>query len=236
MRSLGTRRVALFAGAATVTAVALAGCSAGQVAATAVDMSAIQGVNAQSTTGSVLIRNLAVMYNGTAGYPPGANAPIGVNLYNQTTSAITVLVSSAAPPSNVDTPPDGVVIAQQVGLLGGTPSASATPSVTPSATPSESSSGAPSKPASAAPSASPTPDVQPARITIAPLGSVSFLPGDTETLEAIGLSDKLIPGNQLSLVFRFSDGSPDLTVLAPVTTPLSPAPRASGVPGEDSEG
>ena len=228
MRSLGTRRVALFAGAATVAAVALAGCSAGQVAATAVDMSAIQGANAQSTTGSVLIRNLAVMYNGVAGYQPGANAPIGVHLYNQTTRTITVLVGSAPPPSTIDAPPKGVVIAQQVGLLGGTPSASATPSESPS--------GAPSKSASAAPSASPTPDVQPARITIAPLSNVSFLPGDTETLEAIGLSDKLIPGNQLSLVFRFSDGSPDLAVLAPVATPLSPAPRASGVPGEDSEG
>jgi hypothetical protein len=229
MRSLGTRRVALFAGAATVTAVALAGCSAGQVASTATDMSAIQGVNAQSTSGSVLIRNLAVKYDGIAGYQPGANAPIWVNLYNQTTSPITVLVSSAAPTS-ADAPSEGVVTAQQIGLLGGTPTASATPS----ATPSESSSGSPSN--SASPSASPTPDVQPARITIAPLGSVSFLPGDTQTLEAVGLSNTLMPGNQLSLVFRFSDGSSDLGVLAPVETPLSPAPRASGVPGEDVEG
>jgi hypothetical protein len=78
--------------------------------------------------------------------------------------------------------------------------------------------------------------VQPARITIAPLGSVSFLPGDTQTLEAVGLSNTLMPGNQLSLVFRFSDGSPDLSVLASVETPLSPAPRASGVPGENVEG
>jgi len=233
MRSLGTRRVALFAGAATVAAVALAGCSAGQVASTATDMSAIQGVNAQSTGGSVLIRDLAVKYNGTAGYPAGANAPIWVNLYNQTTSTITVLVGSA-PPTRADVPPTGVVTAQQIGLLGGTPTAPATPSAAPS--PSESSSTSPSESASAAPSASPTPDVQPARITIAPMGSVSFLPGDTETLEAVGLSDKLMSGNQLSLVFRFSDGSADLAVLAPVETPLSPAVRASGVPGENSEG
>ncbi|HEV7963040.1 MAG TPA: hypothetical protein VGP57_10935 [Actinoplanes sp.] len=223
MRSLGTRRVALFAGAATVTVVALAGCSAGQVASTATDMSAIQGVNAQSKSGSVLIRNLVVKYNGIAGYQPGANAPIWVNLYNQTTSQITVLVGSAAPTST-DAPSAGVVTAQQIGLLGGTPTASATPSESSSAS------------ASPTPSTPPTPDVQPARITIAPLGSVSFLPGDTQTLEAVGLSDTLMPGNQLSLVFRFSDGSPDLGVLAPVETPLSPAPRASGVPGENVEG
>jgi hypothetical protein len=231
MRSLGTRRVALFAGAATVTAVALAGCSAGQVAETSLKRPSNQGVNTANANGSVLIRNLAVMYDGVAGYQQGANARIGVNLYNQTTSAITVLVSSAPPPSDAGTPTKGVVIAQEIGLLGGTPAA---PSVTPSATPSVSSSASTS--ASPSPSVSPTPDVQPARITIAPLGSVSFLPGDTQTLEAVGLGGPLLPGNQLSLVFKFSDGSADLNVLAPVATPLVPAPRASGVPSEDVEG
>jgi hypothetical protein len=67
------------------------------------------------------------------------------------------------------------------------------------------------------------------------MGSVSFLPGDTETLEAVGLNGKLVSGHQLSLVFKFSDGSADLSVLAPVAIPLSPAPRESGLPGENVE-
>jgi hypothetical protein len=219
MRSLGTRRVALLAGAAAVAVVALAGCSAGQVAETSLKRPSNQGVNTQNTTGSVLIRNLAVSYNGPAGYQPGTNAPIEVNLYNQTANAITVAVTSAPAPSGA--PATGVVTAQQVGLLGGTAPASATPSVSASA------SAPATDPAAAAP--------QPARLTIAPMGSVSFLPGDTETLEAVGLNGKLVSGNQLSLVFKFSDGSADLSVLAPVAIPLSPAPRESGLPGENVE-
>jgi len=218
MRSLGTRRVALLAGAATVAVVALAGCSAGQVAETSLKKSSNQGVNAQNTTGSVLIRNLAVSYNGPAGYQPGANAPIEVNLYNQTTNAITVEVTSGPPASGA--PDAGVLTAKEIGVLGGTPSAADSPSPTPS----DSASTTPTEPAA-----------QPARITIGPLGSVTFLPGDTETLEAIGLNGKLVPGNQLSLIFKFSDGSADLPVLASVATPLSPAPRASGLSDENTE-
>ena len=51
MRSLGTRRVALFAGAVTVAAVALTGCSAGQVAETSLKRPSNQGVNTANDTG-----------------------------------------------------------------------------------------------------------------------------------------------------------------------------------------
>jgi hypothetical protein len=195
--------------------VALAGCSAGQVAETSLKKPSDQGMDVQNKTGSVLIRGLAVEYNGPAGYQPGSNAPIHVNLYNQTADAITVTVSSGAPTAA------GVVAAKAIGLLGGTPSPSGA--------------AAPSASASAAPMESAAPEPQPARITIAPLSSVTFRQGDTETLWAVGLDGKLVPGNQLSLVFKFSDGSEDLSVLAPVAIPLSPAPRASGIPGENVE-
>jgi hypothetical protein len=77
--------------------------------------------------------------------------------------------------------------------------------------------------------------VRPAELTIAPMGYLAFRSGDIEKLEAIGLTDKLVPGGQLSLVFEFSDGSPMLKVLAPVATPLTPASRASGNPNENVE-
>jgi hypothetical protein len=211
MRSLGTRRVALFASAATVAAVALAGCSAGQVAETSLKRPSNQGVNAQSATGSVLIRNLAVGYNGTAGYQPGADAPIEGTFFNQTNDEITVKVSSAPPLAGG--PASGVVVATAITLTGD-PSASPSASAAPAATP-------------AAPA--------PAEIKIPANGTVSFLAGDTETLEATGLNGKLVPGNQLSLLLQFSDGSADLHLLPSVATPLSPAPRGSGLPGENSE-
>jgi hypothetical protein len=244
MRSLGTRRVALITGAATVAVIALGACSAGQVAETANLETAISGVDAATANGSVLIRNLQVIYSGTKGYPAGSAAPLELSLYNQTTQPVTVLISSR--PVQNPAPKEGVVSARQVGLVGGQPpssSASAAPEpsgsrppatpitdvsdqVTPPSTPS-SSLPTPSAPASGAASA---PDAQPARITLGPLQSASFLPGGAQSVQAIGLTDKLAPGMSLNLVFEFDNGSPALELPAPVAIPLSPASRAPGIP------
>lgn len=236
MRSLGTRRVALLAGAATAAAVALTGCSAGQTAETSLKKPSNQGVNTQNATGSVLIRNLSVNYDGTSGYEPGADVPLSLALFNQTRSEITVQVSSAAPTE--DAPAAGqFATATSVALVGGVipadAGASASPSDSPS--PSDSASADPSASASASPAPSASASGQPASFTIEPMGTVNFAADSTPMLEAIGLTGKLVPGDQLSLVFKFSDGSPDLPVLAPVETPLSPAPRASGNSDENSE-
>ncbi|HEV8175437.1 MAG TPA: hypothetical protein VGP91_17505, partial [Actinoplanes sp.] len=101
MRSLVTRRSVLVSGVAAVAAAALAGCSAGQVAETALKKPSNQGVNRQNSNGTVFIRNLLVTYNGTEGYPAGANAPLQVALSNETTQAVTVLVSSQRPDPSV---------------------------------------------------------------------------------------------------------------------------------------
>src|SRR5690349_23300089 len=123
MRSLGTRRAALATGVATLAAIALAGCSAGQVAETSLKNPSVYGVNADSPDGAVFIRNLAVAYNGTTGYPAGADAPLQLGLYNQTKQPVTVLISSQ--PIAGGAPNQGVVSAESVGLAGG---ASAKPS------------------------------------------------------------------------------------------------------------
>src|SRR3712207_4476777 len=94
MRSQGTRRAFLATGVATVAAIALAGCSAGQVAETALKRSSVPGVNVDNANGSVPVRNLWVQYPGTQGYAAGEDAPLEVGLYNQTRQPITVLVSS----------------------------------------------------------------------------------------------------------------------------------------------
>src|SRR5689334_13765389 len=94
MRSLGTRRVTLAAGVATVAVIALAGCSAGQVAETALLKTPISGLNTSSPDGSLQIRNLQVIYNSPEGYPANGQAPLEVALFNQTTTEMTVLISS----------------------------------------------------------------------------------------------------------------------------------------------
>jgi hypothetical protein len=238
MRSLGTRRVALAAGAATVAVIALAGCSAGQVAETAILQPPVSGLNTQSPDGSLLIRNLQVVYNSPTGYAAGANAPLQVSLFNQTKQPITVLISSRPQQAT------GVVSAQQVGLLGGAAAASPSANPEPSGSRPPANLGLPSEQVDT-PSANATPPVasaapagteaQPARITIPALSSASYLPGDKESVQLIGLSDKLAPGRSVSLVFEVSTADQPLTLLAPFAIPLSPASRAPGLEHENAE-
>ena len=223
MRSLGTRRVTLAAGVATVAVIALAGCSAGQVAETALLKSPISGLNTSSPDGSLQIRNLQVLYNSPEGYPANGLAPLEVALFNHTSTEMTVLISSKPLQNEVA----GVVSAQQVGLSGGSAAASAAPSSAPSAIPSAGASSAPSEPAA--------PALQPARITIPALGSASYLPEDDAKLVATGLSDELVPGHSLSLVFEVSGQSQPLELTAPFAIPLSPASRAPGESAEEHE-
>jgi hypothetical protein len=231
MRSLGTRRVALAAGAAMAAVIALSGCSAGQVAETALVQSPISGLNAQSPDGALLIRNLQVAYNGLTGYPAGGTAPLQVSLFNQTEQPITVTITSkpwrspavAAPSAApVPTQASDVVSAMQVGVGAPAPSSGAAVAPTPDASAS----------ASAQPS---TPALQPAKFTIPALGSQTFNPdGGPTTLQAQGLSDILRPGDGLSLTFQVNDG-PALDLVAPFAIPTSPASRAPGVEGENTE-
>jgi hypothetical protein len=237
MRSLRTRRAALVAGAATVAVLVLGGCSAGQVAETAILDTPIAGVDKETADGSVFVRNLQIEYHGIEGYKAGASAPVEVSLYNQTNEPITVAISSR--------PLDRgqVVSASQVGFVSAPAAAPAAPaSSEPAAHGSESpdahASESPDAHASseAEPSASaaaPAPVVKPARIEIGPNGSALFRPTDAEQLQVLGLSGALMPGMSVNLVFEFSNGAPSLELQAPVAIPLSPAPREAG---ESAEG
>jgi len=219
MRPMGTRRAAQVAGAATVAALALAGCSAGQTAETSLLQTPVSGLNTASPDGGLQIRNLQVVYKDSAGYPANSSAPLEVSLFNQTQQPLTVTISSQ--PQQTVT--QGIVSAGQIGISGG----ALAPTDVPSDMPSDMPSGMPS----AAPAA---PALQPAKITIDPLGSVSFLPGGSQSLQAVGLSDKLAPGNSLALTVQVGTAAP-LDLLAPVATPLSPASRGPAVEGENSE-
>ncbi|HWS37396.1 MAG TPA: hypothetical protein VN408_32295 [Actinoplanes sp.] len=234
MRSLGTRRAALVAGAATVAALALGGCSAGQVAETAILDTPIAGVNSQSKSGGVLIRNLQVEYNGVEGYAAKESAPLELSLYNQTNETVTVTIS----PQQAERPQ--IVAGTDVGFVStatvttpGQVDASADSSSGPSA---GASSGPSAEPSAGVPSAAPTATTEPARIEIGPQGSVLFRPSDARQLQITGLLEELKPGMAVGLSFEFSNGDDALLLEAPVASPLTPAPRGSAEIAEESEG
>ncbi|BCJ43247.1 hypothetical protein GCM10010168_00110 [Actinoplanes ianthinogenes] len=228
MRSLVTRRAALVAGVATVGAIALAGCSAGQVAETAELVTPIAGVNAQSVDGAVFVRNAQITYNGIQGYAKGENAPLELSLYNQSEEDVTVSITSEP----TDQPQ--VVSAKQVGFVT-TPTPAPTGTAVPevSGKPAASASGKPA--ASATPAATPTPVVTAAQIKLSPLGQALFRPTDANKLQVVGLSDNLRPGEKVNLVLHFSTGAADLHIQAPVAIPVTAASRAPGATGENSE-
>ncbi|MEU4425472.1 hypothetical protein AB0F81_33030 [Actinoplanes sp. NPDC024001] len=230
MRSLGTRRAALAAGAATVAVLALGGCSAGQVAETAILDTPISGVDRETLHASVFIRNLMIPYNGVEGYHAGDDAPIELSLYNQTNDPITVSISSRP------TEQPQVVSAAQVGIAPA--SAAGAPDAHASEEPGAHGSEEPSAPGSASPDASAAPSepaaqIKPAQVVLPAQGSVLFRPTDRELLQAFDLSEDLKPGTSVNLVFEFSDGSPALVLQAPVANPLTPAPRVTGEAGEE---
>ncbi|MBL7254497.1 hypothetical protein [Paractinoplanes lichenicola] len=245
MRSLGTRRVTWAAGVATVAVIALSGCSAGQVAETSILKTPISGLNTQSPDGNLLIRNLQVIYNDPEGYPANGDAPLEVALFNQSTAEMTVLISSRP----LQDEQAGIVSARQIGLDGGPaagrPSANPEPSGGSSDSPDEVGGGndqntgveqpsaQPSQPGT--PSIAPTATLQPARITIPPLSSVTYLPEDDTKLVAAGLSDELVPGHSLSLIFEVSGQAQPIELTAPFAIPLSPASRAPGETAEEHE-
>lgn len=239
MRSMGTRRVALFAGAATVAAVALSGCSAGHYAETANKEPSVYGVNLENADKSVALRGVAVSYNNTKGYPAGGTAPLELALFNRTTRPVTVRIASQ-PLADADAT-RGVVFSRSVSLVGTAPTPVASTidgaveptgsreAARPVGPPAADQPGV----ASNAPTAEPSATVQPgaaagpAEITIAPLDSAIFRPQDAQQLQLIGLSGPLLPGNSVNLVFTFSNGAEPLTMQAPVGVPTSPAPRGS---------
>lgn len=245
MRSLGTRRLVLVAGVAAATAMAFAGCSAGQVAETSLKRPSNQGVNEQNSNNTVAIRNLAVSYNGPEGYAAGDSAPLEVGLYNQSTQPVTVLVSSRPADASLG---KAVVSGTNVVLVGGQPSAPSSAIPEPSGSrdaavpetsngPSDSVEAPSASPSVSASGESPSPgsNATPARIELSPLGYASFLPGDAQSLQVQGLTGQLRPGMAVNLVFEFSNGAAPLTVQAPVGIPFSPVPRQSGNPAENHE-
>ncbi|SBT52441.1 RodZ family helix-turn-helix domain-containing protein [Micromonospora narathiwatensis] len=221
------RAALLLAGTAGAASLLLSGCGAGQVAETAIKVPSVQGVNVQTPDFQFLVRGLYVQSPGTEGYQAGANAPLDVVLYNDSKAAVTVTVTT-------DSARDIVLTGADAGGPQASPtnsptepaSASPTPS-NPNASPSEAlGSGAP-----ASPSATPietAPTGLPARIEIPAKGFAQLSPASDRFLQLVGLNDKLLSGQQVSLTFDFGNGQVIRTG-APIGVPFTPAAPPSPI-------
>ncbi|MCW3813087.1 hypothetical protein ONA91_01260 [Micromonospora sp. DR5-3] len=226
----GSRRAALLLAGTAATSLLLSGCGAGQVAETAKKIPSVQGVSVQTPDNLYAVRGLYVQFPGVEGYPAGGNAALNMVIYNDSRSAVTVTVTTES--------------ARDVVLNGGTPSgAQASPSesatepmsASPSPTePSASASAAESASPSASPSESATP-TEPARIEIPALGYAQLNSSNGRFLQLVGLTDKLLSGQQVVLTFDFGNGK-TIKTAAPVGVPLTPAARPSPVVQPREEG
>ena len=228
MRLPVTRRAALVAGVATVAAVALAGCSAGQVAETALKKPSNMGVNADTADVSVAIRNLSVAYTGPDGIPGRRQRAARGGHVQPDHAEIMVTVTSrpAETPRRSRASSSGTM----VGLVGG-PSA---PARDRGETPGQCGAvrgravriGRAGRRAGRATG----PDHPPGtRLRLLP-------PRRPQQLQVIGLTGRLVPGMSVNLVFEFSNGAAaaDAAGTGRACRPV-PASRAPGNEAENHE-
>jgi hypothetical protein len=246
------RNVRLGAAAVGITAIfaaaTLAGCSAGQVSETASIVSAVPGGSAslpvptkQNPNGALLINNVIVDPNGTAGYAAGSTAALSMTFTNQSTVPVTVTVGAAQLINAANT--RDVTALGSMSLSGGTPDIESADSV-PSGPPTAAAAPAPTGPSSAKPggSAGPAPSesasIGPTSVTIQP-GMIAILSTsagpDTQHVQIPSLQQPVMPGDTVMLTFNVtsSNSEPQSTqIVAPVAPPMSAAPRvpASGFP------
>ena len=227
---------AMVAGACA--ALALAGCSAGQLTQTSSQVAAVPGVNVNA--GAIALRNLVIPYNDPGGYPAGSDAPLEVRIFNEGVTTIRLVGASAdkATAVNLVGPPGPVVTPAPASPLPATsasPSPSAAPPGSPAASPAASVSPSPPASPSAAPPA-PAPASPAISIEIPPQSYLALVPGEGAYLELTGLKEAVLPGGWVTVTFTFDNG-----VSVPVQIPLAPqpdlvVPRATSVVREGEEG
>jgi copper(I)-binding protein len=224
----GTRRLVVAAVAAGLGgAVALAGCSVGQVTQTSSQVAPVPGINADA--GQVALRNLVIAYPGPGGYPAGSDAPLVVRLFNNGMTPITLVGVSAQKAASVtlvgtpevvrptETPPPPTGTAPPEPTATGAPQSTATASPEPTALPT--------------PTVAPTtqPPTTPVSITIPPQSFVLLVPGEASGhLRLNRLTEAITPGESTDVTFTFSDGS-TATVPVPLAPPTREIPRATPI-------
>jgi hypothetical protein len=222
------RAALLLGGTATAIALLLSGCGTGQIAETAAMRPTVSGVNPQTADGFFKLRNLAVVYRDTKGYPAGTDAPLEVSIYNDSLKPVTVTVTAS-------TSAQAVVLGGALAPVPQPSGSAASPSGSASATPSSSASGSPSAGATGSPTPSASATAQPSASIRIPAGEfVVLTPTSGSFLQLNGLKAALSPGQSVQVVFDF--GGQQLTTTVPVAIPLTPAPTVTPVVGGEGHG
>lgn len=259
-----TRRAATWVALGLAGAVALGGCSSGQIAETAVKVPAIPGTDVN--VGDIAIRNAVVAFPSTGyNWPAGSNVPLQVDLINngvkpdQLVSASSDLATSVV----LQMVPEGTQATTTPEPLPSVPTGTPTPTVSgaPSPPPSRGTApglvtGVPSASAPGAASASPSGSATPSG-TLTPSGSASASPSGSSgssfplSLPAEGVTSLKVGGSQLvltstnrqldpadavTLTLRFASAG-TVTLNVPFAPPASPLPRESlsATASEESE-
>jgi hypothetical protein len=230
--------VALAAGASAVLAVSLVGCSSGLVNQTASQVPPVPGANVDA--GSIALRNLVVLYNGTAGYPVGSDAPLVVRLFNNSTRDVTLIGVTAANAASVSLVGSPTVVTSAPATTAAASTATTTPPATASASVTVSGSTTPesseSPTTTTSPSATATAPATPVRVTIPAQSYVLLVPGQGSQgyLQLNSLTQAIVPGGFTSVTFTFDDGS-KVDVDIPLAPPTTEVPRATPVVANEHE-
>lgn len=247
-RSIGRRhRIGMLAalGVAVAAISLVSGCSAGQIAETALIVPAVPGGSATvkfntpaNPNAAVLIANGLVVASAN-GYKAGTDAPLQLRIINQTPGVITVTpgtVTLQAPTARAGAS-EAVIgtlawVSSAVPVVApspSTPPASAPPSVSPSGSPSNSASGAPSSSPSESPAPPPAPALKDLKIQPGAAGLLILTPAAAQFLAITNLTQPLKPGDIVNVTLTFTDASGQSksgTVAMPIAPPATAASRA----------
>jgi copper(I)-binding protein len=202
---------------------------------TSTQVAPVPGVNAD--VGQVGLRDVTIVYNGPAGYPAGADAPLVVRIFNNGSTPVTLVRVSAELATSVTLVGAAQVItpSQLPPVPTGTPAATPPPATQtgPTATTSPETSPTPSPQPPPSPT-TPPPAAGPVSITIPPQSFVLLVPGEASSgfLQLNGLKQALVPGASTNVTFTFDDGS-TTTLPVPLGPPGSPVPRGTPVVGTE---
>lgn len=217
IRAGARRRVLVAVGIGLATAAAASGCAAGQIAATAEVVPAVQG--SSGTVGSIAVRDVKLEYPQGGRYQQGQNARLTLVMVNSgpRDDALTAVRTDSA----------GSVVFQTAG-----PGASASATASATATASASGSASPSGSAPASPSASGTAGGAPGP------GSVESIPlppnqsvlgyADGPRITLVGLTESLRPSASVRITFSFRSAG-NLTLVVAVAVPTSAVPQPPAI-------
>lgn len=230
-RTAGMSR-AVVAALAAVGATLLAGCQAGQQAATAEQRPTIDGNFAQ--VGNLALRDVKIEHPASGSWPQGGDARIELIVVNEgvETDALVAVRTDAAGGAELSTTPGGaaptVTVTPQP-----SPAESESPSGSPSESPSESESGtsSPSGSGSPSPTVEPIPTEEPE--TSIPIPGASLISMRDEGPEVLltGLTRPLRSGQVVPITFVFQLAG-EVTVNVAVAIPMEEIPPAPTVPAE----